>query len=101
MSRRQASIESQWPPRPTVWPEVMTDIEVCLYLRLDAVHDSPASAKRTLRYIRRNDGLPDLGRIANRVLFRRAAVDAWLASRERVEPRIPNPPVTNSESVTQ
>lgn len=101
MSRRIPSPALQWPPRPDVWPDVLTDIEVCQYLRLDSIHDSPTSAKRTLRFIRRQQSLPDLGRIAGQVLFRRAAVDAWLATKERRESRICDPPVTISDSVSQ
>lgn len=101
MRKRSSTQPEQWPERPPAWPEVMTDVEVCQYLRLDTIHDSPASAKRTLRFIRRTDGLPDLGRIANRVLFRRAAVDAWLVEREQRESRIPDPRVTNSDVVSQ
>lgn len=71
-----------WPPRPELWPEIMTDVEVCQYLRLDLQHPDPSSAKRSLRFIRRTQGLPDLGRIGSKVLFRRAAVDAWLVTRE-------------------
>ncbi len=75
--------DSGWPPRPEVWPEVMTDIEVCQYLRLDQQHESPASAKRSLRHIRRTRGLPDVGRLGSKVLFRKTAVDAWLEAQER------------------
>jgi hypothetical protein len=71
-----------WPPRPAEWPEVMTDVELCQFLRLDETHEDPASAKRALRYIRRTTGLLDAGRIAGRVLFRKATVDTWLAARE-------------------
>lgn len=82
----QAMMENQmslaWPPRPEPWPEIMTDVEVCQYLRLDLQHPDPSSAKRSLRFIRRTQGLPDLGRIGSKVLFRRSAVDTWLAARE-------------------
>ena len=76
-------ISQGWPPRPEVWPEVLTDVEVCLYLRLDERHDDPASAKRSLRHIRRTQGLTDVGRLGSKVLFRKATVDTWLADRER------------------
>ena len=74
--------ENGWPPKPETWPDVMTDVEVCQYLRLDHQHASPASAKRSLRFIRRTQALPDLGRIGSKVLFRKSAIDAWLAGRE-------------------
>ena len=79
----------------------MTDIEVCQYLRLDSIHDSPASAKRTLRFIRRKYGLLDLGRMANRVLFRRATIEVFVAERERAAQRIPDPSVSISDAVPQ
>ncbi len=72
-----------WPEKPGEWPEVMTDVEVCQYLRLDQQHGIPANAKRSLRHIRRTQGLADVGRLGSRVLFRKVAVDAWLAGRER------------------
>ncbi len=78
-----ASDRELWPPKPEPWPEVMTDVELCMYLRLDQRHASPESAKRSLRYIRRTQGLPDVGRIGGSVLFRRAAVDEWLKAREQ------------------
>jgi predicted DNA-binding transcriptional regulator AlpA len=70
-----------WPDRPDVWPEVMTEIQVCQFLHLDEER-SVATAKRSLRFIRRTQGLPDVGRIGSKVLFRKAAVDEWLARRE-------------------
>ena len=70
-----------WPPCPKVWPDVLTDVEVCQYLRMDAGH-TPASAKRSLRHIRKTRGLPSLGRIGGKVLFRKSAVDEWLQSQE-------------------
>lgn len=74
--------EEKWPTRPEIWPDVMTDIEVCQYLRLDEKHSTPSTAKRSLRFIRRKQGLPSLGRVCSKVLFRKEAVDAWLAKRE-------------------
>ena len=71
----------------------MTDVEVGLYLRLDEAGHDPASAKRALRFIRRTQSLPDVGRIAGRVLFRKQAVDEWLAQRERRQPAAATPKV--------
>jgi len=75
---------NDWPEKPATWPEIMTDVEVCQYIRLDH-HDTIAKAKESLRYIRRTQGLPDVGRLGNKVLFRKTAVDSWLASREADE----------------
>lgn len=71
---------AEWPERPTEWPAVMTELEACLYLRLDYL--SPASAKRSLRFIRRNGGLPDAGRLGRNVIFLKSTLDRWLESRE-------------------
>ncbi|MEE8170477.1 MAG: helix-turn-helix domain-containing protein [Phycisphaerae bacterium] len=62
---------------------MLTTVEACQYLRLDEAHDSPESAKRSLRFIRRTGGLPDAGRICGQVMFRKAAIDEWLARREK------------------
>ncbi|HKQ50464.1 MAG TPA: hypothetical protein VJZ71_20495 [Phycisphaerae bacterium] len=77
------TVPSEWPAPPAAWPELLTDVELAQYLRMDMAGHDPASAKRALRFIRRTQNLPDVGRIAGRVLFRRAAVDEWLAGRER------------------
>ena len=76
-----------WPARPLVWPEVMNEVEVCLYLRLDDCR-TINGARRSLRHIRRTQGLRSAGRIGGRVVFRRETVDAWLSSREAVQ--VPN-----------
>ena len=75
---------SGWPERPATWPDVLVDTEVCQYIRLDLTHGTPASAKRSLRHIRKTRGLPCLGRIGGKVLFRKSAVDEWLQSQEQV-----------------
>lgn len=76
-----------WPERPRHWPDVLTDLEVCQLLGLDAGR-SPEQARRTLRHIRRTQGGPaDLGRIGGAVRFRKATVDAWLVSREQLRSR--------------
>ena len=71
-----------WPIRPSAFPEVLTAVEVAQYLRLDDSHRDPKSAKATLRLLRRTRGLPCVGRIGANVLFRRSAVDRWLAAQE-------------------
>ena len=68
-------------PRPTHWAPVLTELEICQYLRLDG-YLNPASAKRSLRFIRRNGGLPDSGRLGRNVIFLKSSVDRWLAGRE-------------------
>ena len=82
-----------WPDRPSVWPDVMTEVEVCQFLRLDQ-HLTVPAAKRSLRYIRRHSGLPDAGRVGRHVLFRKSSVDSWLAARERRVETVGDPDVT-------
>jgi hypothetical protein len=74
-----------WPVRPEgeVWPPILDEVQAAQYLHLDGEGRTIASAKRTMRYLRRNAGLPSPGRIARKVLYRREAIDAWLAARER------------------
>ena len=71
----------EWPPRPPVWPDVLSEVEVCQYLRLDDGR-SVEVAKRSLRYIRRTQGLRSAGRVGAGVLFRLATLEAWVADRE-------------------
>jgi hypothetical protein len=78
-------VVSEWPPRPAneQWPPVLTATEACQYLRPDQSYKDVASAKATLRHIRRTQNLPDSGRIGATVLFRKVTIDAWLRDRER------------------
>ena len=73
---------NEWPERPETWPEIVTEIEVAMILRLD--YQSIAAAKRSLRFVRRTKQMPDIGRLGRHTLFRRDAVFEWLAARERV-----------------
>ncbi len=72
-----------WPERPGQWPDVLDEIELAQLLRLDGPGRSVASAKRTLRRLRRLHALPSVGRVAGRVLTRRESVESWLRGRER------------------
>ncbi len=74
-------MNAEWPKRPEAWPPILTDVEAAQYLRLDTVHGID-SAKRSLRHIRKTQGLPCAGRIGGRLLFRRDAIDLWLMTRE-------------------
>ena len=76
------NVQDSWPARPEHWPEIMTSVEVCQFLRLDG-YLNPSSAKRSLRYIRRHQGLPDAGRLGRHVIFLKSTVDRWLESREK------------------
>jgi hypothetical protein len=66
-------------------PDLLTDLEVIVYLRLDT--DGRNSAER-LRNLIRRQGLPVIRRGKLR-LFRRVAIDAWLDAGQRGKQRIP------------
>src|SRR5262249_55045928 len=68
-----------WPERPARWPDLMTDIEVAQYLRLD--DRTVTAAKCMVKYYRQRWQLPDRGRIGGRILFNREAVMAWAVNR--------------------
>ena len=67
-----------WPPRPEMFPELLTSVEAAQYLRLDetGIH-TPASAVRTLNYWR-DKGELKATRFARRVWYRRAELDRFL-----------------------
>ncbi len=76
--------ESGWPDRPANWPPVLNETQAAQYLHLDGEGRTIESAKRTLRFLRKNSGLPSPGRVAKNVLYRREAIDHWLEQREQV-----------------
>jgi len=68
-----------WPPRPQVFPELMTPVEAAQYLRLDETGGhTPRSAIRTLKYWR-DKGELKATRYARRVWYRKAELDRFLA----------------------
>lgn len=77
-----------WPARPDHWPEVMSEIELCQYLKLD-IGRTVAGARRSLRYIRSKRGLQGT-RAGRSVIFRKTTVDAWMAAQEALQ--TPAPP---------
>ncbi len=80
-----AKASDTWPPLPETWPPVLDEVQAAQYLHMDTLGRTIESAKRTLRYLRQNSGLPSSGRIAGKVLYRRAGIDRWLAEREQQE----------------
>jgi len=80
----EAECEDAWPAVPEAWPPVFTDIEAAQYLKIDHGRNIE-SAKRTLRFLRVNRGLPSPGRIAGKVLYRKEAIDEWLKQKEEME----------------
>ncbi len=50
-------MDSDWPKRLKVFPDLMTPVEAAMFLRLDQIGHTPKSAKRTLNYWRDHDEL--------------------------------------------
>ena len=75
-------VQDSWPAKPESWPEILTTVETCQFLRLDRGR-CIAAAKRTLRHLRRTKGLASVGRFGGDVHFRLETVEAWLVERER------------------
>ena len=48
----EKEISSDWPERPSIFPDLMTPEEAAMFLRLDQIGHTPASACRTLDYWR-------------------------------------------------
>ncbi|MBN2139002.1 MAG: helix-turn-helix domain-containing protein [Sedimentisphaerales bacterium] len=68
-----------WPPRPSVFAELLTPVEAAQYLRLDETgNHTPKSAVRTLTYWRQKGELKAT-RFARRVWYRRSELDRFLA----------------------
>ena len=74
-----------WPPRPPgeVFPEVMTTVDVAMFLRYDAKPGvTPDKARRNVRKLVKDSGLPTLGRIGSTLMYRKNAIIEWLAQRD-------------------
>lgn len=72
-----------WPDPPDPWPDVLDEIQAAQYLHLDEPGRPIEAVKRTMRYLRQKSGLPSPGRVVRKILYRREAIDAWLADREK------------------
>jgi len=67
-----------WPPRPTVFSELLTPVEAAQYLRLDETGaHTPESAVRTLNHWRDKRQLRAT-KYARRVWYRRAELNRFL-----------------------
>ena len=74
-----ANPEDPWPPRPEVFPTLLTPVEAAQYLRLDETGaHSPESATRTLNHWR-DKGELKATKYARRVWYRRSELDRFLA----------------------
>ena len=67
----------EWPPRPDVFPEVLTTVETAQLLRLDESCETPESGARAVLRLVKHRRLPTLRRVGRGHRFGKAAVLAW------------------------
>ena len=66
-----------WPDRPDTFPDLMTPEEAAMFLRLDQIGHTPASACRTLNYWR-DRGELKATKYARRIWFLKDELKAFL-----------------------
>ena len=66
-----------WPPRPEVFPDLLTPTEAAMYLRLHEFGHTPHSASRTLNHWR-DKGLLRATKFARHVMYLRSELDEFL-----------------------
>jgi len=76
-SRTQQNKEQDWPARPAIFSELMCPTEAAMFLRLDQVGHTPASARRTLDFWR-GKGELKATKYAKRVWYLKAELEAFL-----------------------
>jgi len=70
-----------WPPRPEVFPELLTPTEAAQYLRLDELGThTPQTAIRTLNYWRDRKNLKAT-KYARHVWYRKSELDSFLKNK--------------------
>ena len=74
---------TMWPPRPNgeVFPELLDTLLVAQLLLYDRRGTTPNLARRNVRNLVKEAGLPTLGRIGSTLMYRKADVIGWLADR--------------------
>ena len=72
-----------WPPRPQVFPDLMTPVEAAMFLRLNETGHNPLSACRTLNYWR-DKGELKATKYARRVWYLRGELEAFLRKKTDV-----------------
>lgn len=71
---------TQWPERPSVFPDLMTPTEAAMFLRLDQTGHTPDSAIRTLDYWRDRSELRAT-KFARRVWYLREELEKFLKNK--------------------
>ena len=76
----EKNVSSDWPERPSTFPDLMTSEEAAMFLRLDQVGHTPTSACRTLNYWR-DRGELRATKYARRVWFLKDELKAFLRNK--------------------
>ncbi|MCP4251018.1 MAG: hypothetical protein GY778_28605 [bacterium] len=73
-----------WPPRPKgeVFPELLDTLLVAQLLLYDRRGMTPDQARRNVRKLVKESGLPTLGRIGSTLMYHKTAVIEWVGSRD-------------------
>jgi len=74
----QQTNDTNWPPRPQVFGDLLTPVEASMFLRLDETNHNPKSACRTLNYWR-DRGELKATKFARHVWYRKTELDRFLA----------------------
>ena len=76
-----------WPPRPAgeVFPELCDTVLVAQLLLYDRRGMTPDQARRNVRKLVKDAGLPTLGRIGSTLLYNKVDVIRWVGSRSDVD----------------
>ena len=79
---------ARWPPRPVneIFPDLLDTILVAQLLLYDRRGMTTEQARRNVRKLVKEAGLPALGRIGSTLMYRRDDVVKWLASKGRIGP---------------
>jgi len=73
----EKEISSDWPEKPSIFPDLMTPEEAAMFLRLDQIGHTPTSACRTLNYWR-DKGELRATKYARRIWYLRSELEAFL-----------------------
>lgn len=74
---------NEWPPRPEneQFPELLDTLLVAQLLLYDRRGMKPEQARRNVRKLVKESGLPALGRVGSTLMYRKTDVMKWLANR--------------------
>ena len=94
--------KSEWPARPAgeVFPNLLDTTLVAQYLGYDRRGCTPENARRSIRLLVKERGLPVAGKVGSWLILKKAAVDDWLAHTKNslddadTNGRIPEPRTT-------